>query len=141
MTRKTEQRLWDRMRTNAAKSGHFMRMMRVENLVGVGMPDVLVIRNGLVTWCELKSVDAPPARSTTRVLGARGLSVAQRNWHYDWYMHGGYSIILVGVGPTAIFAIPGKLAAEVNEMTSTELLRRCVASNWYALFKSFGEIT
>lgn len=132
--RKTEQRLWDRMRKHAAAAAdRRVRLERVENLVGVGMPDVLAIYRGQVTWCELKSVDAFPARDTTRVLGPKGASVAQRNWHHDWYLHGGRSIIVVGVGTSFLVAIPGFLADAVNEMSRQELRDNCIAQGYDGL--------
>lgn len=134
--RKTEQRLWDRMRKHAAALAPKLRLERVENLVGVGMPDVLAIASGRVSWLELKSVDAYPVREFSRVLGAtKGLSVAQRNWHYEWYAHSGKSFIVVGVGPADVFAIPGVLGDAINFMTRKDLQRQCVADSWATLFE------
>jgi hypothetical protein len=135
--RKKEQRLWDRMR--AAKSAApSVRLERIENLVGVGTPDVIALRSGQVTWVELKSVDAFPVKATTRVLGAKGLSTAQRNWHYEWHAHEGRSLILVGVGTINIYAIPGFLADAVNEMSRLDLEKHSIANDWTALFNHFG---
>lgn len=134
--RKTEQRLWDRMRKHAAALAPKLRLERVENLVGVGMPDVLAIASGRVVWLELKSVDAYPAREFSRVLGAtKGLSVAQRNWHYEWYAHSGKSFVVVGVGTADVFAIPGALADSINFMTHKDLQRQCAADSWATLFE------
>lgn len=133
--RKTEQRLWDRMRRKARDRAELApRLERIENMVGVGIPDVLAIKNGIVTWCELKSLERFPVRATTQVLGARGLSVAQRNWHYAWYLHGGRSLIVVGVGAQHVYAVPGFLADSVNFMSRKELEDFSVAQDWDALF-------
>jgi len=136
LIRKTEQRLWDRMRRNAAALAPKLRLERVENLVGVGLPDVLAIASGSVAWLELKSVEDYPVRATSQVLGAaKGLSVAQRNWHYEWHAHGGRSFIVVGVGPADMFAIPGILGDAVNSMARKDLQRQCVADSWATLFE------
>ena len=137
--RKQEQRLWDRMRAAKGASANRFVMERMENLVGVGTPDVLVLKNGQVTWVELKSVDAFPVKEATRVLGAKGLSVSQRNWHYEWYAHEGRSLILVGVGKGHIYAIPGFLADAVNDMSRLDLEKYSIANGWTALFNHFGE--
>lgn len=135
--RKTEQRLWDRMRAKAVEPR--VRLERIENLVSVGSPDVIAIKNGQVTWIELKAVETFPAKADTRVLGAKGLSVAQRNWHYQWYANDGASLILIGVGPGIIYAIHGFLADGVNEMSRGELEKHSVAKDWVALFDYLGK--
>ena len=135
--RKPEQRLWDRMRA-AKVAAPSVRLERIENLVGAGTPDVIALRSGQVTWVELKSVDNFPTKATTRVLGAKGLSVAQRNWHYEWYAQQGRSVILVGVAHAQIYTIPGFLADAVNEMSRTELGKNSIADSWTTLFDHFG---
>lgn len=113
--RKTEQKLWDRMRKHL---GHHARLERVENLVYVGTPDVLALVAGVVTPVELKAVQAFPKRITTPVLGAKGLSQDQKNWHKDWQRWGGRSFVLVGVGPAAIYLFDGAEADYVNDYTA-----------------------
>lgn len=134
--RKTEQKLWDRLRAKAVAPR--VHLERIENLVGVGTPDVIALSNGQATWVELKAVEAFPAKAATRVLGAKGLSVSQRNWHYVWHANGGNSIILIGVGPTTIYAIPGFLADAVNDMSRNDLEKRSVIKDWDGLFTYFG---
>ena len=116
--RKPEQRLWDRMR--AALRGK-VRLERIENLAGVGIPDVLVLAQGNVTLVELKVVERFPARPDTRVLGGKGLSQDQKNWHVDWHGWGGKSFIVVGVGTANLYAVPGRLADDVNSYTKKQL--------------------
>ena len=134
--RKQEQRLWDRLRAKAVAPR--VRLERIENLVGVGTPDVIAISRGQVTWIELKAVDAFPAKAATRVLGAKGLNVSQRNWHYNWYAEGGSSLILIGVGPISFYAIPGILADAVNEMSHSDLVKYDIADDWDSLFAYLG---
>lgn len=133
--RKTEQRLWDRMRR--ALNGK-ARLERVENVVHVGTPDLLALVNGITTPIELKAVEDYPARATTRVLGDKGLSNDQRNWHKDWQKWGGRSLIAVGVGSRDLFIIPGKRADDVNEMTAMQLAEASVARDAVELLIVLG---
>lgn len=129
--RKTEQKLWDRMRTHL---GQTLRLERQENLVSVGDPDVIVTApRNWVTRVELKAVEKFPARPGTRVLGSDGLSIAQRNWHMEHKRRGGVSYILVGVGSHEFFTIDGGLHDAVNDMTRDDLYEFTYASNWDAL--------
>jgi hypothetical protein len=113
-----EQRLWDRMRRAV---GGEVRLERVENVVAVGMPDVVALFEGRSTWIENKAVEDYPARPTTRVLGNTiGLSRDQMNWHHDWHRWGGKSIIVVAVG-LDVYAFDGALADHVNSMTKEEM--------------------
>lgn len=132
--RKKEQRLWDRMRR--ALNGR-VRLERVENVVTVGMPDVMALANGMVTWLELKAVDNYPARESTRVLGNAGLSQDQKNWHKDWARWGGVSLIVIAVEQDT-FVIPGRAGDEVNEFTQQELREYNLAIDWDELFVVLG---
>ena len=122
--RKTERRLWDRMRR--ALNGR-VRLERIENIVTNGMPDVLATCNH-VAFVELKAVEAPPVREMTRVLGDKGLSIEQRNWHLDFARWGGCSYILIGVGIEHLFMINGRRADEVNNMSMSELKKHSLGS-------------
>lgn len=135
--RKPEQRLWDRMRAKAVAPR--VRLERIENLVGDGTPDVIAISHGQVTWIELKAVDAFPAKAETRVLGAKGLNISQRNWHYNWYAEGGRSLIVIGINISQIYAIPGFLADAVNDMSRGDLGKYAIALDWTGLFDHLGE--
>lgn len=130
--RRTEQKLWDRMR--AAIDPQRVHLERIENLVGVGIPDVLALACGIVTFCELKAIAAPKARATTPLLGAaKGLSPEQRNWHMEWARHGGRSLVVVGVGPKTLYVIDGKLADFVNGYTVLQMNHLSLATNWSQL--------
>ncbi len=120
MTRKKEQLLWDRMRNNL---GGKLRLQRVEEMLGSGTPDVLALRAGKVTWCETKAAKAVPKRPGTPLLGeAEGLTIDQRNWHLDWTMNGGRSMIIVGVKDHRFHAaIWGMHADRVNAASIGEL--------------------
>lgn len=114
--RKPEQRLWDRLRKAASGRVHAERM---ENLVGVGRPDVDTLVAGSFVPLELKYVAAWPARTTTKVLGDKGLSQVQKNWHLTWRNWGGHSMIVVGVDDE-VYAFSGATADHVNEYNTAE---------------------
>jgi hypothetical protein len=116
MSRRPEQRLWDRLRKVAAGRLH---TERIENVVGVGRPDVDTLVAGSFVPIELKQVPEWPKRATTRVLGDRGLSQVQKNWHLSWRRWGGTSLIVVGVGDE-VFAFNGATADYVNEYNTRE---------------------
>jgi len=124
--RKPEQKLWDRMRR--ALIGR-VRLERIENIVTSGMPDVLSTCDH-VAFVELKAVVSPPVRDTTRLLGEKGLSIEQRNWHLDFARWGGCSYVLIGIGVSHLFMISGRHADLINYMTIDELKKHSVASNW-----------
>lgn len=116
MSRRPEQRLWDRLRKAAANRIH---TERIENIVGVGRPDVDTLVKGNFVPIELKYIEAWPAKSSTKVLGREGLSQAQKNWHLNWCNWGGKSLIVVGVGDE-VFAFSGATADYVNEYNTPQ---------------------
>ncbi len=116
MSRRPEQRLWDRLRKAAAGRVY---TERIENLVGVGRPDVDTLVKGSFIPIELKYVAQWPTRTTSKVLGKDGLSQAQKNWHLNWRNWGGISLIVVGVGDE-VFVFSGATADHVNEYNTAE---------------------
>lgn len=116
MSRRPEQRLWDRLRKAAANR---LYTERIENLVGVGRPDVDTLVRGNFMPIELKQVAAWPARASTRVLGDKGLSQVQKNWHLMWRHWGGSSLVVVGVADE-VFAFSGATADHINEYNTAE---------------------
>jgi hypothetical protein len=108
--------LWDRLRKAAAGRVY---TERIENLVGVGRPDVDTLVKGSFIPIELKYVAQWPTRTTSKVLGKDGLSQAQKNWHLNWRNWGGISLIVVGVGDE-VFVFSGATADHVNEYNTAE---------------------
>lgn len=113
MSRHPEQRLWDRLRANLGRKVH---IERIENGVGSGTPDTLIIHRSRVTWAEHKVAELPK-RTTTRLQWKHPLTPEQCNWHLMWHKNGGNSFIVVGVN-TDLFAVPGEFADEVTGMTA-----------------------
>ena len=123
-----EQRLWDSMKK--AMPRHLWPQ-RIENVVGDGIPDVLVMAPRDVTsWVELKA-PIRPKRARTPLLGAKeGLRQSQINWHLKAATKNAATYILIRDDHKAIFMIPGRYADEVNNMAIHELGILSVASNW-----------
>ena len=121
--RKPEQQLWDRLRKAAHGRLH---TERIENVVGVGRPDVDTLVAGSFVPVELKAVAAWPTRATTRVLGDKGLSQVQKNWHLTWRRWGGTSLIVVEVAGEE-FAFSGATADHVNEYNTQEFRTAAIA--------------
>ncbi len=77
-----ESALWDRIRDTAIPTllatGHAVDLQRLENLVGVGHPDVEGCIDGQQVWIELKS-EARPKRKDTPIRPK--LRTSQSEWH------------------------------------------------------------
>jgi len=116
VSRRPEQRLWDRLRDAAAGRVY---TERIENLVGVGRPDVDTLVKGNFIPIELKCVKDWPVRSSTKVLGDKGLSQVQKNWHLNWRNWGGISLVVVGVGDE-VFVFSGATADHINEYNTPQ---------------------
>jgi hypothetical protein len=116
VSRRPEQRLWDRLRKAAANR---LYTERIENLVSVGRPDVDTLVGGSFMPIELKQIDKWPVRASTKVMGQRGLSQVQMNWHLNWRNWGGRSLIIVGVDDE-VFAFNGATADHINNYTTAE---------------------
>lgn len=111
-----EQRLYDRLKVALRSRG--VRLWRIENVVAEGMPDVIAIAHRRVVFLELKAIDLPPKRPTTPLLGERkGLSKAQKNFLFEWTAGGGESLVVIGIGRSAVVAISGYYGDTVNALT------------------------
>ena len=120
MTRRLpEQRLWDRFRKNC---GNDLRLERIENLVGEGIPDVLACSGGVVTFVELKCRPQAPSRITSKALGRKyGPRRSQVAWHEDWARSGGRSVFLVEV-QGEVFLHDGMCAPHLHEYTMVDIV-------------------
>lgn len=99
-----------------------LRLERLENMAGSGIPDVLCIRNGIIRFVELKVARCIPARASTRLLGDDGLRLDQRNWLLDWTKHGGVAYVVIGIHDSPFHMVmEAKWADEINEMPLSTL--------------------
>ena len=128
MTRRLpEQRLWDRFRNNC---GHDLRLERIENMVGDGIPDVLALGDGVVTFVELKCNPQRPLRMTSQALGRKyGPRPSQRAWHLDWARRGGKSLFLVEV-QRELFLHDGLCADHLHEYSMNDMVEQSLAGSW-----------
>lgn len=115
-----EKHLWQRMREKIKALNLPGRWERVENAVGVGIPDVNFCVNGAEGWVELK-VGQKPAKNSTKVfVSQRGLTQEQVNWHYFQAKNGGISWVFIRLDGD-FYAFPGILAGEINQFTVEDM--------------------
>lgn len=125
--RQKEQKFWDSMRGNAPT---WTWLQRVENGVNDGMPDVYGAANhGTDFWLELKAVTRP-ARASTRLLGDEGLRQSQVNWHLKAARFGVNSWIAIRDSFNNVFLVPGRFAAEVDEMSVARMEAEFLVPDW-----------
>lgn len=131
--RKKEQLLWDAMKRNAPRATW---MIRVENVVSDGMPDVyLVGAAGVCVWIELKA-PTRPARDATPLLGRQeGLRQSQINWHMKAVSMGVKTFILVRDDKHALYLARGENAKELNCMSTAAFRESFFVSDWPAAFQ------
>lgn len=97
--------------------GKRVHWCRVENMVGVGIPDVnYCLPTGVDGWIEGKFRKDPPARETTPAFTNGGLRDDQIIWIRRRIEFGGRVHILAQVGDELLL-IPGKYATEFNSMS------------------------
>lgn len=121
-----EQRLWDTLRRHRPPC---VTLERVENVLGVGMPDVLVRATGFSTWVELKAPNAPQ-RDSTRLMGTEGLRPEQINWHLVSARYELPTFVLIRDNRLRLWLLPGALADTMNDMTADELTEHSLAGMW-----------
>jgi hypothetical protein len=133
-----EQLLWDRMRRNLWPA---VWLNRIENLCGVGDPDVEALCNGHYSKIELKAQLTAPARVDTPLLGGEGLSIEQRNFMLGWLRHGGRGFVLVGLGKgreAQQFLLEGSCAESINAMPVVKLAEFALATDWDNIARFLG---
>lgn len=97
------------------------RWDRMENGVGVGMPDINYCIMGREGWIEMKS-PVEPTRPHTPLFGSNHrLSQDQKNWMKRQASAGGRAYILIGTNKRFLL-IHAKHADGVNTMTVEELM-------------------
>lgn len=115
----------------ASLRSHFER---IENLVGVGTPDVDYCIAGVPGKIELKYTPGDPARPTTAVLGrTHGMRRSQIVWAVRRMMAGGRVLLCVG-SPLRVWVLrletrtPEQMR-DIEMMGADQLTRECVWSN------------
>ena len=105
------------------------RWDRMENGVGVGMPDINFCMNGKEGWIEIKS-PTEPKRPDTPLFGSNHpVSQEQKNWFKRQALAGGRAYVLIGTDKRWLL-IHGKHADAVNILTVDDLIG---IAEWFAL--------
>lgn len=127
----SEAQLWAKVRKGLIEaSGRGIDIHRVENMVGVGMPDVNYCYNGVEGWIELKHVDRPPSRDSTPVFpDGKGLRPDQVVWLHKRRRAGGRAFVLARCGES-IFLVDGDYAKVFNGFGFSELIAHC---SWWGV--------
>lgn len=105
------------------------RVDRIENGVGVGMPDINFCGNGVESWIEMKSPKEPKREDTPLFGSNHRLSQDQKNWFKRQIDAGGRAWILIGTDKRWLL-IHGKYADELNLMDVGMLILR---ADWHVL--------
>ena len=121
-----ESALWDRIRDTAIPTllaaGHKVDLQRLENLVGVGHPDVEGCIDAQQVWVELKS-EARPKRKDTPIRPK--LRTSQSEWHKTRASVGfRHNWVLLQVGSSRaarLYLLPGDRYDDIKAVTEAEL--------------------
>lgn len=121
--KKPEGRLWQRMRPGIAP---FAFAQRIENVVGEGVPDVVLHSrtNGRCAFVELKCRPIAPVRSSTPIFkGDYGLNPDQIAWIYE-RASAGAAIFILGQCADELWLVHGQFSRELATY-SREMLNHC----------------
>ena len=115
-----ERKLWERVRSRLAP---FFYIQRIENMVGEGVPDVLLVcrKTGAMVLVELKSVSGLPVRAKSKVFGSGGLNPQQVAWIYGRSSSGCRIWVLAGADRGLMWLVPGGHAREFNDWGVNDL--------------------
>lgn len=98
------------------------RIDRIENIVGVGNPDVnCVLIGGPEIWIEIKSPKEPKRKTTVLFNSNHKLSQDQMNWFHRQHRAGGKGFVMVDTDKRRIM-VRGALADSINSLTVDELI-------------------
>lgn len=132
--RKPEQRLYDTMKANCANG---VRLERIENGVGTGVPDVHGARRDTpvarTCWIELKVVKRPK-RAHTPLFKRKTMRPDQVAWHLSYASINGRSVILARDDKYQLYLFPGAMAARLHELPLAGCAPFAVAS-WDEFYK------
>lgn len=120
----SESALWKRMRGGIAD---YCFVQRLENLVGTGVPDVVLHdrKTGKEAWVELKYRPGYPKRGSTCVFsGDYGLRPDQKAWIYERAL-AGVNIWVVAQAEDNLFLVHGRFARELELLDQAALARMC----------------
>ena len=96
------------------------RLDRVENVVGVGMPDINFCSGGVECWIEMKSPKEPKRDSTPLFGSNHKYTQDQKNWMLRQVRAGGFGYILIATDKRWML-VQGKHGDRINDLTVDEL--------------------
>jgi hypothetical protein len=114
----SEQTLWHWVRERFGKYG---LLRRVENRVGVGMPDLYYCIECADGWIEFEEIEAWPVKPSTTV-SVPCLSLEQKDWLHQLAYHGGRGLVWLRVrssGEHLLFA--GAHAHQIGTRTQKQM--------------------
>lgn len=97
------------------------RWDRMENGVGVGMPDINFCLNGVEGWIEMKSPTEPKHMHTPLFGSNHRISQDQKNWFKRQMDAGGRAFILIGTDKRWML-IHGRHVETLNTLTVIEIM-------------------
>jgi len=109
-----------------------VRLERIENGVGSGLPDVHCLCRGVTRWVELKALKRPK-RPTTPLFKPRTLRPEQTAWHLSYNHAGGRSFILVRDDQRVLYVFPGGMALELPALSLAQC-QKFVVMSWAIAF-------
>lgn len=140
-----EARLWSRMRAGIID---LCWVQRVENMVGEGLPDVILHRkaDGQCAFVELKCRPLAPVRGSTAIFtGDSGLRPAQVAWIYS-RASAGAAIFVLGQCGDEVWLVDGRFSRELATYSREMLNQRCAwmgsarRTDWVGMLEViFGE--
>lgn len=101
-------------------------LQRVENGMVDGMPDSLMVSDGVTNWVELKAPESEPARASTPLL-VHKLLLSQRNWLLAHRQAGGRGWVAIET-PLRVMLIPARHADSINSASVVQLIGMAVFS-------------
>ena len=100
MTKKPESKLWHLMKENMPD----IYLMRFENWVAPGVPDVHGIKDGISFWVELKVITSNKIN----------LSPHQIMWNYKYSLQGGRTFIVAAtLSLSLLYIFPGSIVHSI----------------------------
>ena len=116
----SEKQMWAWLRPHLAP---YLRMQRIENVVGEGTPDIFFTARARCGWLELKYRAQSPQRDTTPLFtAATGMRRSQLAWINRFHAANTHIILRAGC---QLWCVPGGRAHQINGMSAAALTAIC----------------
>lgn len=121
--------------------GKGVHLERMENMAGVGTPDIYYCIDGTMGWIEMKSPKEPRRESSKLFADNHKLPQSQKNWFLNHRNAGGRGYILICTDKCWML-IDSKDADDINLMTANELfeiavwrMSKPISQSWWNLLR------